>query len=61
MDKKFINEMKIKTVNSLTLHRKNEINIVFTKNAKNQYQSKDINVQYHYIRKLVNKREFIIK
>lgn len=37
------------------------MSITLTKNAKSQYQTKYINIQHHYIRKLVNKREFTIK
>lgn len=47
--KKFINKMELKAAEDITLYSNNKISIVLTKNAKNQYQTKHINVQYHYI------------
>lgn len=43
------------------LFQNNEIGIILTQNTKSQYCTKHINVQYHYIQKLVNKKELIIK
>lgn len=48
-------------VKNITLYNDNKISITLTKNAKSQYCTKHINMQYHYIEKLVNKREFVIK
>lgn len=53
--------MELKATEDITLYSNNKISIVLTKNAKNQYQTKHINVQYHYIWKLVNKKDLIIK
>lgn len=38
-----------------------EISFALTKNMKSQYYIKYINIQYYYIKKLINKKEFIIK
>lgn len=35
--------------------------IILIKNAKSQHYTKYINIQYHYIKKLVNKRKLTIK
>lgn len=48
-------------VKNITLYNDNKISITLTKNAKSQYCTKHNNMQYHYIEKLVNKREFVIK
>lgn len=39
----------------------NEMSIVLTKNAKSQYGTKHINIQYYYIRELVYKEELTIE
>lgn len=59
--RKFINKIGLEAIKKLTLHGDNEMSIAPTKNAKSQYWTKHINVQHHYIRELVNKKEFIIK
>lgn len=48
-------------IDILTLYGDNKINIVFTKNVRSQYCTKHIDVQYHYIKKLVNKKELTVK
>lgn len=53
--------MKIKTIKKLTLYKNNKMSIALTKNVKNLYQTRHISIQHYYIRKLVNKRDFIIK
>ena len=35
--------------------------IILTKNIESQYQTKDIDIQHYYIKKLVNKKVFTIK
>lgn len=59
--RRFINKIKLETVKSVILYGNNKMSIALTKNAKNQYQIKQINVQYYYIRELVNKKELIIE
>lgn len=49
------------TVKDLTLHGDNEMSIALTKNAESQHRTKHIDVQNHYIRELVNKKELTIK
>lgn len=53
--------MNLEVVKDVTLHGDNEISIILTKNAENQHQTKHIDVQPHYIRELVNKKELIVK
>ncbi len=59
--KQFINEFEIETVEHLTLNGDNEISIALTKNAESQHRTKHIDVQYHYIKELVNKGELTVK
>ena len=59
--RRFINEMNLEAVENLTLYGDNEMSIALTKNAESQHQTKHIDVQYHYIRELVNKKKFTIK
>ena len=37
------------------------MSITLIKNVKSQHQTKHIDVQYHYIKELINKKEFNIK
>lgn len=37
------------------------MNITLIKNVENQHHTKHINVQYYYIRELVNERELTVK
>lgn len=53
--------MGLEVMVDLTLYRNNEINITLTKNIESQYCTKHINVLYHYIRNLANKKELTIK
>ena len=59
--KRFINRIKIEVVEDLTLFGDNEMSITLTKNIESQHQTKYINIQYHYIRELVNKGELAVK
>ncbi len=60
--KRFVNKMRLeKAVENFMLHSDNKMNIALTKNAESQYCTKHINIQYHYIRELVNKRELTVK
>ena len=59
--RRFINEMKLKAIEDLTLHGDNEISIALTKNAESQHRTKHIDFQHHYIRELVNERELTIE
>lgn len=43
------------------LHGNNKIIIAPTKHMKSQHYTKYINIQYYYIRELVNKRKLTIK
>ncbi len=56
-----INEMRLETVEGLTLHGDNEMSIALTKNAESQHRTKHIDVQHHYNRELVSKRELTVK
>lgn len=53
--------MKLEAIIDLMLCRNNKMRIALIKNVKSQYQTKYINVQYYYIRELVNKKELTIK
>lgn len=57
----FINEMKLEAVEDVTLYSDNEMSIALMKNAESQHWTKYIDVQHHYIRELVNKRELTIE
>lgn len=59
--RRFINEMRLEFVESITLHSDNEMSIALTRNAESQHQTKHIDVQHHYIRELINKGELTIK
>lgn len=50
-----------KLVVDLIWYEDNKINIALTKNAESQYCTKHIDVQHHYIRELVNEKEFTIE
>lgn len=52
--------MKIKAVEDLTLFEVNKMSITLIKNVESQYQIKHIDVQYYYIRELVNEKELIV-
>lgn len=47
-------------VKGITVHNNNKMSIILTKNMESQYQIQQINIQYHYIQKLVNKKEINI-
>lgn len=53
--------MELETIKDITLHGNNKMSIALTMNAKSQRRTKHIDVQYHYIHKLVDKGEFTIK
>ena len=53
--------MKLEVVEDVTLYGDNEMSIVLTKNTESQHRTKHIDVQHHYIRELVNEREFTIE
>ncbi len=59
--RRFINEFEIETIEHLTLNGDNEMSIALTKNVESQHYTKHINVQYHYIRELVNEGKLIVK
>ncbi len=59
--RRFINKINLEVVRDVTLHGNNEMSITLTKNTESQYQTKYINVQHHYIRELVHKKEFTVK
>ena len=59
--KMFINKMKLETVEDVTLYGNNEMSIALIKNTESQHRTKHIDVQHHYIRELVNKRELTIE
>ena len=53
--------MNLEAVENLTLYGDNEMSIALTKNIESQHRTKHINVQYHYIRELVNEGELTVK
>lgn len=53
--------MKLEAIKDLMLYGDNKVNIALIKNVESQHQTKYINVQYYYIKKLVNKKELTIK
>ena len=53
--------MKLEVVEGLTLHGDNEMSIALTKHVESQNCTKNIDVQHHYIQKLVNKGELTVK
>lgn len=59
--KRLINEMKVKTVKKLTIYGNNEMSINLIRNIESQYSTKHIDIQCHYFRELVNKKEFIVE
>lgn len=59
--RQFINKFKVKIVENLILNSNNKMSIAFTKNIESQYYIKHIDVQYHYIRELVNGEELTVK
>ena len=59
--RRFINEIEIEVIGELTLFGDNKMSIALTKNTESQHQTKHIDVQHHYIRELVNEREFTVK
>lgn len=59
--RRFINKMKVATVEEITPYGDNEMSIALTKNAESQRHTKHIDVQHHYIRKLVDEGELTIK
>ena len=46
---------------TIMLHENDEMSITLTKNIESQYYTKHINIQHHYIWKLVNEGVLIIK
>lgn len=60
--KKFFNKLNIvNPINICIFHKDNKTNIILTKNAKSQANAKHINVQHHYICKLLANKKIIIK
>ena len=59
----FFNKLQIviQFVKNVILYGDNEISITLTKNAKSQYSTKHIDVQYHYIQKLIEEGELKIE
>lgn len=57
----FVNELKLETILDIKLFKNNKMSITLIKNVKSQHQTKHIDVQYHYIKELINKKEFNIK
>ena len=53
--------MKLEIMEDLILYGDNEMSIALTKNTENQHWTKHIDVQHHYIRELVNKKELTIE
>lgn len=39
----------------------NEMSIALIKNTESQHQTKYIDIQYHYIKELINEKKLIIK
>ena len=48
-------------IKACILYENNKTRIILTKNAKSQSQTKYIDGQYHYVKKLVNNGELMIK
>lgn len=58
---RFINQIELATVEKITLYGDNEMSIALTKNAESQQHTKHIDVQHHYIHKLIDEGELTIK
>ena len=58
--RRFINEMTLDIVPAITLNGDNEMSITLIKNAESQHRTKHIDVQYHYIRELIDEKELTI-
>lgn len=54
--KRFINELSLE-ITGFCLKGDNEASLSLTKNPESQHRTKHIDVQYHYIRELVNDKE----
>lgn len=52
--------MTFDIVSTITLNGDNEMSITLTKNAEGQHQTKHIDVQHHYIRELIDKKELTL-
>lgn len=60
--KQFLNELKIADfIDVYMLHKVHKINMILTKNVECQSRTKHIDVQHHYIRKLVAAGKHVIK
>lgn len=60
--RRFINELQVNNpIYSITLHRDNKISITLTKNTKSQNYTKYIDMQYHYIHKLIEDGKLEVK
>ncbi len=61
--RRFLNELQIvaQPIASVTFYGDNETSITLTKNAESQHRTKHIDVQHHYICKLVDERELEVK
>ena len=59
--RRFISKIELEIIKNITLHGDNKMSIALTKNTESQRRPKHINVQHHYIRKLVDKEELTIK
>lgn len=53
--------MNLDIIKDVTLHDNNEMSITLTQNVESQYWIKHIDVQYHYIRELVNEKKLIVR
>lgn len=51
---------ELETIENIILHGDNKMSIILTKIAKSQHQAKQIDIQHHYIRELVNEGELTI-
>lgn len=60
--RKFLNKLNVADpIGACILHKNNETSIVLTKNAESQVRTKHINMQHHYICKLVANKEVTIE
>lgn len=48
-------------IKTCILHKNNKTSNIFTKNIKNQSQTKHIDIQYHYVKILINDNKLMIK
>lgn len=53
--------MDFEVVEGVNVHDDNEMSIALTKNVESQHSTKYIDIQHHYIYKLVDKKEVTMK